>query len=303
MKLAILSANPNLYSTSRLVQAAKARGHEVNVINHNHCYVAMETGNNNVFLGEEELLDYQAIIPRVGASVTFYGSSIIRQFEVKHVYTTLSSLALVRSRDKLRATQVLAKHGIGIPKTVFAKQPRDVQNLIKTVGGPPLIVKLLEGTQGLGVVLAETKSAAKSVIEAFYGLNANILVQEFIKEAGGADIRVLVVGGKVIAAYKRQGQEGEFRSNLHRGGQGEKVRLSPAEKRTAIIATKALGLNIAGVDMLRSDRGPLVLEVNSSPGFEGVEKVTGVDVAGQIIEYVERQIERPLTKTKDKVGV
>lgn len=303
MKLAILSANPNLYSTSRLVQAAEARGHEVNVINHNHCYVAMETGNNNVFLGEEELLDYQAIIPRVGASVTFYGSSIIRQFEVKHVYTTLSSLALVRSRDKLRATQVLAKHGIGIPKTVFAKQPRDVQNLIKTVGGPPLIVKLLEGTQGLGVVLAETKSAAKSVIEAFYGLNANILVQEFIKEAGGADIRVLVVGGKVIAAYKRQGQEGEFRSNLHRGGQGEKVRLSPAEKRTAIIATKALGLNIAGVDMLRSDRGPLVLEVNSSPGFEGVEKVTGVDVAGQIIEYVERQIERPLTKTKDKVGV
>ncbi|MEJ6822202.1 MAG: 30S ribosomal protein S6--L-glutamate ligase [Flavobacteriales bacterium] len=303
MKLAILSANPNLYSTSRLVQAAEERGHEVNVINHNHCYVAMETGNNNVFLGEEELLDYQAIIPRVGASVTFYGSSIIRQFEVKHVYTTLSSLALVRSRDKLRATQVLAKHGIGIPKTVFAKQPRDVQNLIKTVGGPPLIVKLLEGTQGLGVVLAETKSAAKSVIEAFYGLNANILVQEFIKEAGGADIRVLVVGGKVIAAYKRQGQEGEFRSNLHRGGQGEKVRLSPAEKKTAIIATKALGLNIAGVDMLRSERGPLVLEVNSSPGFEGVEKVTGVDVAGQIIEYVERQIERPLTKTKDKVGV
>tara|TARA_B110000259_G_C13936066_1_gene370867 strand:+ start:130 stop:1041 length:912 start_codon:yes stop_codon:yes gene_type:complete len=303
MKLAILSANPNLYSTSRLVQAAEERGHEVNVINHNHCYVAMETGNNNVFLGEEELLDYQAIIPRVGASVTFYGSSIIRQFEVKHVYTTLSSLALVRSRDKLRATQVLAKHGIGIPKTVFAKQPRDVQNLIKTVGGPPLIVKLLEGTQGLGVVLAETKSAAKSVIEAFYGLNANILVQEFIKEAGGADIRVLVVGGKVIAAYKRQGQEGEFRSNLHRGGQGEKVRLSPAEKKTAIIATRALGLNIAGVDMLRSERGPLVLEVNSSPGFEGVEKVTGVDVAGQIIEYVERQIERPLTKTKDKVGV
>ena len=303
MKLAILSANPNLYSTNRLVQAAQERGHEVNVINHNHCYVAMETGNNNVFLGDEELLDYQAIIPRIGASVTFYGSSIIRQFEVKHVYTTLSSLALVRSRDKLRATQVLAKHGIGIPKTVFAKQPRDVQNLIKTVGGPPLIVKLLEGTQGLGVVLAETKSAAKSVIEAFYGLNANILVQEFIKEAGGADIRVLVVGGKVIAAYKRQGQEGEFRSNLHRGGQGEKVRLSAAEKRTAIVATKALGLNIAGVDMLRSDRGPLVLEVNSSPGFEGVEKVTGVDVAGQIIEYVERQIERPLTKTKDKVGV
>lgn len=303
MKIGILSANENLYSTTRLAEAARERGHQVDVLNHNHCYVAMETGNNNIYLGDTELTDYEAIIPRIGASVTFYGSSIIRGFEVKHVYTTLSSLALVRSRDKLRATQVLAKHGIGIPKTVFAKQPRDVQNLINTVGGPPLIVKLLEGTQGLGVVLAETKTAAKSVIEAFYGLNANILVQEFIKEAGGSDIRALVVGGKVIAVYKRQGQEGEFRSNLHRGGQGTKVKLSSAEKKTAIAATKALGLNIAGVDMLRSERGPLVLEVNSSPGFEGVEKVTGVDVAGTIIEFVEKQVERPITRTKDKVGV
>ena len=304
MKLAILSANPSLYSTNRLVEAAQKRGHDVDVINHNHCYVGMETNNNNVYLGDHELVDYDAIIPRIGASVTFYGSSIIRQFEVKHVYTTLSSLALVRSRDKLRATQVLAKNDIGIPKTVFAKQPRDVQNLIKTVGGPPLIVKLLEGTQGLGVVLAETKTAAKSVIEAFYGLNANILVQEFIKEAGGSDIRVIVVGGKVIAAYKRQGQEGEFRSNLlHRGGEGVKVTLTSKEKKTAIAATKALGLNIAGVDMLRSERGPLVLEVNSSPGFEGVERVTGVDVADQIITFVEKQIERPIVKTKDKVGV
>lgn len=303
MKLAILSANPSLYSTNRLVEAAQKRGHDVDVINHNHCYVGMETNNNNVYLGDHELVDYDAIIPRIGASVTFYGSSIIRQFEVKHVYTTLSSLALVRSRDKLRATQVLAKNDIGIPKTVFAKQPRDVQNLIKTVGGPPLIVKLLEGTQGLGVVLAETKTAAKSVIEAFYGLNANILVQEFIKEAGGSDIRVIVVGGKVIAAYKRQGQEGEFRSNLHRGGEGVKVTLTSKEKKTAIAATKALGLNIAGVDMLRSERGPLVLEVNSSPGFEGVERVTGVDVANQIITFVEKQIERPIVKTKDKVGV
>ena len=303
MKLAILSANPSLYSTNRLVEAAQKRGHDVDVINHNHCYVGMETNHNNVYLGDHELVDYDAIIPRIGASVTFYGSSIIRQFEVKHVYTTLSSLALVRSRDKLRATQVLAKNDIGIPKTVFAKQPRDVQNLIKTVGGPPLIVKLLEGTQGLGVVLAETKTAAKSVIEAFYGLNANILVQEFIKEAGGSDIRVIVVGGKVIAAYKRQGQEGEFRSNLHRGGEGVKVTLTSKEKKTAIAATKALGLNIAGVDMLRSERGPLVLEVNSSPGFEGVERVTGVDVADQIITFVEKQIERPIVKTKDKVGV
>lgn len=303
MKIAILSANPAIYSTKRLAEAAQERGHEAHVINHNHCYVGMETGNNNVFLGEQELTDFQAIIPRIGASVTFHGGSIIRQFEVKNIYTTLSSLALVRSRDKLRATQVLAKHGIGIPKTVFAKQPRDVNNLIKTVGGPPLIVKLLEGTQGLGVVLAETKTAAKSVIEAFYGLNANILVQEFIKEAGGSDIRAFVVGGKVIAAYKRQGQEGEFRSNLHRGGQGNKVKLSALEKKTAVAACKALGLNIAGVDMLRSERGPLVLEVNSSPGLEGVENVTGVDVAGKIIDFIEKQIERPLNRTKDKVGV
>lgn len=303
MKLAILSANQVLYSTKRLAEAAIERGHEPHIINHNHCYVGMETGNNNVYLGEQVLTDFDAIIPRIGASVTFHGGSIIRQFEVKNIYTTLSSLALVRSRDKLRATQVLAKHGIGIPKTVFAKQPRDVNNLIKTVGGPPLIVKLLEGTQGLGVVLAETKTAAKSVIEAFYGLNANILVQEFIKEAGGSDIRAFVVGGKVIAAYKRQGQEGEFRSNLHRGGQGSKVKLSAIEKKTAVAACKALGLNIAGVDMLRSERGPLVLEVNSSPGLEGVENVTGVDVAGKIIEFIEKQIERPLNKTKDKVGV
>jgi len=303
MKLAILSANPSLYSTNRLKEAAAKRGHDVEVINHNHCYVAMETDSNSVYLGDHELEGFDAIIPRIGASVTFYGSSIIRQFEVKHVYTTLSSLALVRSRDKLRATQVLAKHGIGIPKTVFAKQPRDVQNLIKTVGGPPLVVKLLEGTQGLGVVLAETKTAAKSVIEAFYGLNANILVQEFIKEAGGSDIRALVVGGKVVAAYKRQGQEGEFRSNLHRGGMAVKVKLSALEKKTAIAATKALGLNVAGVDMLRSERGPLVLEVNSSPGIEGVERVTGIDVADKIIAFVETQIDRPLTKTKDKVGV
>lgn len=303
MKLAILSANQVLYSTKRLAEAAIERGHEPHIINHNHCYVGMETGNNNVYLGEQVLTDFDAIIPRIGASVTFHGGSIIRQFEVKNIYTTLSSLALVRSRDKLRATQVLAKHGIGIPKTVFAKQPRDVNNLIKTVGGPPLIVKLLEGTQGLGVVLAETKTAAKSVIEAFYGLNANILVQEFIKEAGGSDIRAFVVGGKVIAAYKRQGQEGEFRSNLHRGGQGSKVKLSAIEKKTAVAACKALGLNIAGVDMLRSERGPLVLEVNSSPGLEGVENVTGVDVAGKIIEFIEKQIERPLNRTKDKVGV
>lgn len=303
MKIAVLSANSKLYSTNVLIEAARKRGHEAEVINHNHCYVSMETGANNVYIGDHAIEGYDAIIPRIGASVTFYGSSIIRQFEVRHVYTTLSSLALVRSRDKLRATQVLAKHGIGIPKTVFAKQPNDVENLIKTVGGPPLIVKLLEGTQGLGVVLAETKTAAKSVIEAFYGLNANILVQEFIKEAGGSDIRALVVGGKVVAAYKRQGGEGEFRSNLHRGGTGTKIKLTKEEKKTAIDATKALGLNIAGVDMLQSSRGPLVLEVNSSPGLEGVQSVTGVDVAAEIIKFIESQIDKPHMRTKDKVGV
>jgi ribosomal protein S6--L-glutamate ligase len=222
---------------------------------------------------------------------------------MKHVFTTVSSLALVRSRDKLRAMQIMAKHGVGIPRTAFAKRPDNIQYLIKEVGGPPLVVKLLEGTQGLGVVLAETKNAAKSVIEAFYGLNANILVQQFIKEAKGADIRAFVVGGKVVAAYKRQGKEGEFRSNLHRGGQGEPIKLKKSEREMAITAAKALGLDIAGVDMLQSERGPLVLEVNSSPGLEGVERVTGVDVATKIIEYIEDNVLKPRAKTKDKVGV
>ena len=301
MKIVILSTGPKLYSTRRLQEAAEQRGHEAIIINHTQCYVVIESGNPKVYYGDHSIDHVDAIIPRIGASVSFYGSSIVRQFEMQKVFTTTSSLALVRSRDKLRATQILSRHGIGIPKTAFAKKPNDIDNLIKSVGGTPLIVKLLEGTQGLGVVLAETKKAAKSVIEAFYGLNQLILVQEFIAEAGGADVRAIVVDGKVVAAFKRQGKEGEFRSNLHRGGAGELIKLKAAEKKAAINACKALGLAIGGVDLLQSSRGPLVLEVNSSPGLEGVEKATQVDVAGAIISYIEKNIDKPARK-RDKVG-
>lgn len=302
MNIVILSANKNLYSTRRLVEAAEARGHVAKVINHTRTYVVMESGNLNIYYGDHVISNVDAIIPRIGASVTYYGSAMIRQFEMRHVFTTVSSLALVRSRDKLRATQILARHGVGIPKTAFAKQPNDIESLINQVGGTPLIVKLLEGTQGLGVVLAETKKAAKSVIEAFYGLNANILVQEFIEEAGGADIRAVVVGGKVVAAYKRQGKEGEFRSNIHRGGSGAPVKLKKIEKDMAVKAAKALGLHVAGVDMLQSKRGPLILEVNSSPGLKGIETTTHVDVASEIIKYIEANYNKPHGHKKDKVG-
>lgn len=303
LNILILSANRNLYSTMRLVEAAEKRGHVAKVMNHTKCYAVMEGGSNDIYYGDHVISNVDAIIPRIGASVTFYGSSMIRQFEMKKVFTTLSSLALVRSRDKLRAMQILARHHVGIPRTAFAKYPSDIDNMIMAVGGTPLIVKLLEGTQGLGVVLAETKKAAKSVIEAFYGLDANILVQEFIAEANGADIRAFVVDGKVVAAFKRQGKEGEFRSNLHRGGSGTLIKLSKAEKDMAVKAAKALGLSIAGVDMLQSKRGPLILEVNSSPGLEGVERATGIDVADQIIRYIERNISKPESKKKDKIGV
>ena len=302
MNIVILSTNSNLYSTRRLVEAGEARGHSMSVINHTKIFVVIESGAPMVYYKDHKIEDVDAIIPRIGASVTFYGSSIIRQFEMQKVFTTCSSLALVRSRDKLRATQILSRHGIGIPKTAFAKQPSDVDHLIKQVGGAPLIVKLLEGTQGLGVVLAETRKAATSVIEAFYGLKSNILVQEFISEAGGSDIRVIVIDFKVVAAFKRSGKEGEFRSNLHRGGSSQLIKLSKEEKAVAINAAKALGLSIAGVDMLQSSRGPLVLEVNSSPGLEGVEKATEVDVAGKIIQYIEGNINKPDSRKKDKVG-
>ncbi len=301
MNIAILSTNKNLYSTKRLVEAGEDRGHNMTVLNHTKCYVVMEPGKPEIYYKDRPVENIDAVIPRIGASVTFYGSSIIRQFEMRKTFSTLSSLGLVRSRDKLRATQILARHNVGFPKTAFAKYPSDVDYLIKQVGGAPLIVKLLEGTQGLGVVLAETRKAAKSVIEAFYGLSANIIVQEFISEANGCDVRALVVDNKVVASYKRIGKEGDFRSNLHRGGSGEKIRLSKIEKDAAVKAAQALGLKIAGVDLLQSNRGPLILEVNSSPGLGGVEQYTGVDVADKIIAYIEKNINKPL-KQKDKVG-
>jgi ribosomal protein S6--L-glutamate ligase len=303
MKIVILSRNEDLYSTQSLVKAATDRGHDVEVLNHAKCFVVIEKGGSHIYYGDHMVEGVDAIIPRIGSSITFYGSCIIRQFEMQKVFTTLSSLALVRSRDKLRSYQILAKHGLGVPKTAFARHPDDVDNLIKQLGGTPLVIKLLEGTQGLGVVLAETKKAAKSVIEAFYGLNANILVQEFIKEAKASDIRAIVVDGKVVGAMKRVGKEGEFRSNLHRGGTSIPITLSRVEKAAAVKAAQSLGLAVAGVDMLQSDRGPLVLEVNSSPGLEGIEKTTGINVAGKIIQYIERNVHVSDRKNKDKVGM
>jgi ribosomal protein S6--L-glutamate ligase len=302
MNLLILSANRNLYSTRRLVTAAEERGHTVKVMNVRKSYAVLAKGELDIYYGDHKIENVDAVIPRIGASLTVYGSSMLRQFEMKHIFTPVSSLALVRSRDKLRALQILAKEGVAIPKTAVAKQPTDIESLIKIVGGAPLVVKLLEGTQGKGVVLAESKTAAKSVIEAFYGLNANILVQEFIKEAKGADVRAIVVGNKVVAAYKRQGKEGEFRSNLHSGGHGLPIKLKAAEKKAAIQAAQALGLKVAGVDLLQSDRGPLILEVNSSPGLEGVERTTGIDVAGAIIEFIEENYQASKLKNRDRIG-
>lgn len=303
MNIAVLSRNRNLYSTRRLIEAGQERGHNISTVNHIRCYMVMEKMDPKVYIGDHSIEALDAIIPRIGASVTFYGSSVIRQFEMQKVFTTCSSLALVRSRDKLRSLQILAKAGIGIPKTAFARDPSDINSLIKSVGGTPLIIKLLEGTQGKGVVLAETRKAAKSVIEAFHGLNANILVQEFIEEAKATDIRAFVIDGKVVAAMKRVGKEGEFRSNLHKGGTGEIIKLSRKEQSTAIKAAEALGLKIAGVDILPSSRGPLVIEVNSSPGLEGIEKATGINVAGKVIEYIENNISHSHHKRKDKIGV
>ena len=290
MKIAILSTGPEIYSTKRLVEAVKERGHEAIVVNHTKCNIVMEQSGASILYQGKHLEGIDAVVPRIGASVTFFGTAVVRQFEMMKVFSTLSSVALMRSRDKLRSLQILAGAGLGIPKTVFAKFPKDkdVDEMIKEVDHAPLVIKLLEGTQGLGVVLAETHKAAKSVIEAFSGLKENIIVQEFIKEAGGADIRAFVVDGEVVGAMKRQGKEGEFRSNLHRGGSGTIIKLKRAEKSAAINACKALGLRVAGVDMLQSSRGPLILEVNSSPGLEGIEKATEIDIAGKIVEYIEQ---------------
>lgn len=287
MNIAILSRNSNLYSTRRLLEAAEERGHTARILDHLKCDIIIEQNNPLIYYKGEIIEDIDAIIPRIGASVTFYGSAVVRQFEMMNVFTTTNSQALVRSRDKLRSLQLLARSGVGLPKTAFTNYSKEEKNLVEAVGGAPLVIKLLEGTQGVGVVLAETKKAAQSVIEAFHNLKARVIVQEFIKEAKAADIRAFVVNGEVVGAMKRQGKEGEFRSNLHQGGTATVVKLSRAEKSAALKATQAMGLSIAGVDMLQSSRGPLILEVNSSPGLEGIEKATNVNVAGKIIEYIE----------------
>jgi ribosomal protein S6--L-glutamate ligase len=292
MNLAILSREPKSYSTKRLVAAAQERGHDAQVIDHLQCSLVLERGQPDIIYQGRPLARPDAIIPRIGASVTFYGTAVVRQFEMMKVRTAVDSQAIVRSRDKLRSTQILSRAGVGMPKTAFANFTDDVPALIEHVGGAPVIIKLLEGTQGLGVVLAESAKAAQSVIEAFHNLKARILVQEFIEEAKGADVRAFVVNGEVVGAMRRQGKEGEFRSNLHRGGVGTLVKLSRGEKAAALLATKALGLGVAGVDMLQSKRGPLVLEVNSSPGLEGIERATGLDIAGQIIDYTAALAER-----------
>lgn len=290
MNLKILSRNPKLYSTQRLVEAAIKRGHKVETIDPLKCDLIIEKKRPSIVYKGKVLSDTDAVIPRIGASVTYYGTAVVRQFEMMGVFTTTESQALVRSRDKLRSLQVLSRARLGLPKTVFTNYSKSVGELIDHVGGAPLIIKLLEGTQGLGVVLAETRNAAESVIEAFNGLQARVIVQEFIKEAKGADIRALVVDGHVVGAMKRQGKEGEFRSNLHRGGTASVIQLTDEEENATIKAARAMGLGVAGVDLLQSSRGPLILEVNSSPGLEGIEKATGKDIAKSVIRYIERNI-------------
>ncbi len=298
MKIAILSRRRSIYSTRRLMEAGEERGHEMQVIDHQRCYMDITSHKPSVHYKGQTLKGFDAVIPRIGASVTFYGTAVLRQFEMMGVFPLNESVAISRSRDKLRSLQLLSRRGIGLPVTGFANSPDDTEDLLKLTGGAPVVIKLLEGTQGVGVVLAETRKAATSVIEAFRGLNANFLVQEFISEAGGSDIRCLVVGGRVVASMKRQGKEGEFRSNLHRGGSASLVRITPEERSTAVRSAKIMGLNVAGVDILRSNHGPVVMEVNSSPGLEGIEAATGKDVAGLIIGFIENNAKPGKTKTK-----
>ena len=297
MKIAILSRNSGLYSTKRLVEAGKARGHEIEVIDTLKCYMNITSTKPMVHYQNRNLDDFDAIIPRIGASITFYGTAVIRQFEMMGVFSLNESVSITRARDKLRSLQLLSRKGLGLPITGFAHSTKMTQELIKLVGGAPLVIKLLEGTQGKGVVLAETEGAAESVIDAFREMDANILVQEFIKEARGSDIRCFVIGDQVVASMMRTAKEGEFRSNLHRGGTAKIVEITKEERQAALDATKALGLNLAGVDMLRSSRGPLIMEVNSSPGLNGIETATGKDVAGMLIEYLER-MDKNSTETK-----
>lgn len=298
MKIAMLARNPNLYSHNRLKEAAEARGHSFDILNTTRCNVNIASHRPTLTYEGEKLKDYDAVIPRIGASITNYGLAVLRQFEMQGIWPLNESVAIGRSRDKLRSLQILSKYGIGLPLTAYANDPKAAEEIIKAVKGPPVVIKLLEGTQGIGVVLAETMSSAKSVIEAFRGANVNILVQEFIAEAGGTDIRALVVGGKVVGAMKRKGAPDDFRSNLHRGGSAQIVKITPAERSTAVSAAKRMGLNVCGVDMLRSNHGPVVMEVNSSPGIEGIEKATGQDLATKIIEFMEQNARAGKTKTK-----
>ena len=287
MKIAMLARNPDLYSHKRLVEAAEARGHRIDIVNTTQCYVNITSQRPQLFYRGAALARYDAVIPRIGASITFYGLAVLRQFEMMGVWTLNESAAIGRARDKLWALQIMSRLGVGMPVTGFANSARRSEELIRMVGGPPVVIKLVEGTQGLGVVLGETMPSAKSTFEAFRGANINILVQEFVKDAGGADIRAFVIGDRVVASMKRQGGPGEFRSNLHRGGTAEKIEITPEERSTAVRACRALGLNVAGVDMLRSRHGPVLIEVNSTPGLQGIEQSTGIDIAEQIIVFLE----------------
>ena len=300
MKIAILSRNAKLYSTQRLIEAAKNAGHEVRVLDVLRCYMNITSAKPSIHYKGQELEKFDAVIPRIGASVTFYGAAVLRQFEMMGVYPLNESVAITRSRDKLRALQLLSRKGIGLPVTGFANKPDDINDLIKMVGGAPLVIKLLQGTQGIGVVLAETRNAAKSVIESFIGLKASALVQEYIGEAKGSDIRCFVIGEKVVAAMMRSAKEGEFRSNIHRGGTAELVKITPMERETAVAAASTMGLNVCGVDILRSKHGPVVMEVNSSPGLEGIEKATNKDIAGMIIKFIEKNAKMGKTRTRGK---
>jgi ribosomal protein S6--L-glutamate ligase len=298
MKIGILSRNRNLYSTRRLREACKTRGHDAVVIDPLRCYMNVAAFKPSIHYNGKALERFDAIIPRIGASITLYGTAVVRQFEMMEVFPLNESVAISRARDKLRSLQLLSRRGIGLPVTGFASSPDDTADLLDLVGGVPVVVKLLEGSQGTGVVLAETRKAAESVIDAFRGLSADFLVQEFVKEAGGSDIRCLVIGGKVVAAMKRQAPEGEFRSNLHRGGTAHPVKITPEERSVAVRAARIMGLNVAGVDILRSNHGPVVIEVNSSPGLEGIEAATGKDVAGLIVQYIEKNAKQGRTRTR-----
>ena len=300
MKIAMLARNPNLYSHKRLVEAAEERGHEIDIIDTLKVYINVAAHRPELRYRGEKLEGYDAVIPRIGASVTFFGTAVLRQFEVMGVYPLNESVAISRSRDKLRSLQLLARRGIGLPVTVFAHSTGQADDILDMLGGAPVVIKLLEGTQGIGVVLGETNSAASSMIQAFGGLKANILVQEFIKEAGNQDIRCLVVGERVVASMMRKGADGDFRSNLHRGGSAQTIRITPEERSTAVRAAKVMGLNVCGVDLLRANHGPVVMEVNSSPGLEGLEKTTEIDVASKIILFLEKNAKPGKTRTRGK---